>query len=205
MHMGGARGGRQLDAADVGGGGSHGAGGVRGDRRRRVTRRLWPASLASIGHEVLMRRREVIAGLGAAAAWPLAARAQDDRGRAIGILMPYAESDAELEVRVAAFKQELGKRGWIDGKNLRFHERWATDDLERLRAHAAELVGLRPDVIIVTGRRVLPVIQQATRSIPTVFVWVTEPLGQGITSLARPGGNITGFARALRFRQAAGN
>src|SRR5829696_4887176 len=90
--------------------------------------------------------------------------------------MPYAESDAELEVRVAAFKQELGKRGWIEGKNLRFHERWATDDLERLRAHAAELVGLRPDVIIVTGRRVLPVIQQATRSIPTVFVWVTEPL-----------------------------
>jgi len=141
-----------------------------------------------------MRRREVIAGLGAAAAWPLAARAQDDRGRAIGVLMPYAESDAELEVRVAAFKQELGKRGWIEGKNLRFHERWATDDLERLRAHAAELVGLRPDVIIVTGRRVLPVIQQATRSIPTVFVWVTEPLGQGITSLARPGGNITGFA-----------
>src|SRR5215203_5995268 len=124
-----------------------------------------------------MRRREVIAGLGAAAAWPLAAKAQDDRGRAIGVLMPYAESDAELEVRVAAFKQELGKRGWIDGKNLRFHERWATDDLERLRAHAAELVGLRPDVIIVTGRRVLPVIQQATRSIPTVFVWVTEPLG----------------------------
>jgi putative tryptophan/tyrosine transport system substrate-binding protein len=141
-----------------------------------------------------MRRREVIGLIAGAAAWPLAGRAQDDRRRAVGVLMPYAESDTELEVRLAALKQELHRLGWVEGKNLRVHERWATDDLGRLRAHARELVGLGPDVILVTGRRVLPVIQQETRSIPVVFVWVTEPLGQGVASLARPGGNITGFA-----------
>ena len=133
-----------------------------------------------------MRRREFVGGLsGAATTWSLAAWSQPTEPvRAVGVLMPYPESDADLEVRLAAFKQEMHRLGWTEGKNLRFHERWATDDLGRLRAHAAELVDLRPDVILVTGRRVLPMIQQETRSIPTVFVWVTDPVGQGGKSRA---------------------
>ena len=98
-----------------------------------------------------MRRREVVLGLAGAAAWPFAGRAQDDRRRAVGILMPYPESDTELEVRLAAFKQALQRFGWIEGRNLRVHERWATDNLERLRAHARELVDRKPDAIVVTG------------------------------------------------------
>ncbi len=109
--------------------------------------------------------------------------------------MPYPESDSEVRARVAAFRNELRKLGWSEGENLRIHERWATDNLDRVRAHAAELVKLGPDAILITGGRVVQVIQQHTRTIPTVFVGVTDPLGQGmVASLARPGGNMTGIS-----------
>lgn len=129
-------------------------------------------------------------------AWPLAAGAQPlDRPRSVGVLMPYPESDSAVRARVAAFRDELRKFGWSEGENLRIHERWATDDLDRVRAHAAELVTLEPDAILITGGRVVNVIRQETRSIPIVFVGVTDPLGQGmVASLARPGGNMTGIS-----------
>jgi putative tryptophan/tyrosine transport system substrate-binding protein len=143
-----------------------------------------------------MRRRQFVALLGGAAAWPFAALAQkpDGQRRLIAVLMPYPDTDAEVRGRVAAFREELGRLGWA-GDALRMEERWATDDLERVRADAAELVRLGPDVIFFTGGRVTRIIQERTRSIPTVFVGVSDPLGQGLVpSLARPGGNLTGIA-----------
>ncbi|HJS31871.1 MAG TPA: ABC transporter substrate-binding protein [Alphaproteobacteria bacterium] len=143
-----------------------------------------------------MRRRAFNTILGGMAAWPLAARAQQpDRMRSVGVLMPYPESDPEIQSRVAAFRDELRKLGWSDGENLRIHERWATDNLDRVQAYATELLKLEPDAILITGGRVVRVMQQRTRSIPTVFVGVTDPLGQGmVASLARPGGNMTGIS-----------
>jgi putative tryptophan/tyrosine transport system substrate-binding protein len=109
--------------------------------------------------------------------------------------MPYPETDAEVQDRVAAFREALEKLGWRAGENLRFEERWATDDMARVRNAAAELVALKPDVILATGSRVLPELQQQTRSIPVVFVATSDPIGRGVVaSLARPGGNMTGFA-----------
>ena len=109
--------------------------------------------------------------------------------------MPYPESDQEVQARVAAMRSELRKLGWVEGKNLHIDERWTTDSLDRVRAHAAELVTLAPDVLFITGGRVVPIVRQQTRTNSTVFVGVTDPLGQGyVESLARPGGNITGIA-----------
>jgi putative tryptophan/tyrosine transport system substrate-binding protein len=144
-----------------------------------------------------MRRREFVAALGGLAlARASAARAQQaGRARTVGILMPYPETDAEVQDRVAAFRQELQRFGWRTGENLRVHERWATDDMGRVRAAAAELVAAKPDVILATGARVMPVLQQQTRSVPVVFVATSDPIGRGlVASLARPGGNMTGFA-----------
>jgi putative tryptophan/tyrosine transport system substrate-binding protein len=143
-----------------------------------------------------MRRREFLGLAGFLAAWTRVAHAQPlDRTRRVAILMPYPESDGEVQARVAAMRVELRKLGWLEGKNLHIEERWATDNLDRVRAHAADLVKLDPDVIFITGGRVVPIVRQQTRSIPTVFVGVTDPLGQGyVDSLARPGGNITGIA-----------
>jgi putative ABC transport system substrate-binding protein len=143
-----------------------------------------------------LKRREFITLLGgAAAAWPLVARAQQTGAmRRIGVLMSYAESDPEMRARVAAFRQELGKLGWSEGRNLRIDERWPADDMDRVRAHASELINLKPDVILVGGRRTLSVLQEQTRSVPVVFAGITDPVEQGIvTNLARPGGNFTGF------------
>jgi putative tryptophan/tyrosine transport system substrate-binding protein len=147
-----------------------------------------------------MRRRDFISLLGGAAAssslWPLVARAQPgDRVRRIGVLMGVAESDPEGKARVAAFRQALADLGWTDGRNLRVDYRWAAGDLDRVRAHAAELTALAPDVLVGNGTAVLAALRDATRSIPIVFVIVNDPVGQGfIPNLARPGGNITGFS-----------
>jgi putative ABC transport system substrate-binding protein len=142
-----------------------------------------------------MKRRDFITLLGGAAAWPLAARAQQaDRMRRVGILMPFPKGDTEQGTRVRAFRQELGKLGWTDGANVQFDERWTADDMDRVRAEAASLVASNPDAIVATGGRVIPVFMQLTRSIPIVIPGAGDPLGVGwVTSLAHPGGNITGF------------
>jgi putative tryptophan/tyrosine transport system substrate-binding protein len=142
-----------------------------------------------------MRRREFIMLLGGAAAWPLSAPAQQQgRVRRIGIVMPYAKGDSEYEARVGAFKQELAKLGWTEGGNVAFDEHWTTDNMDRVRAEAAGLVASNPDVIVTTGGRIVPVFMQLTRSIPMVLPSASDPVGVGwAQSLARPGGNITGF------------
>jgi len=141
-------------------------------------------------------RREFIAGLGGVAiSLPLATRAQHaERIRRVGVLMPYPANDLEGQARIAAFRQELGKLGWTD-TSIRFDERWAgSDDVNQIRAYATELVDSKPDVILVNSPRALAPLQQATRSIPIVFVGVSDPVAAGfVESLARPGSNITGF------------
>ena len=139
-----------------------------------------------------MSRRQFITLLCGAAAWPMAAYAQ--RIPQIGVLMGVAESDPEGQARIAAFRQGLTDLGWVDGRNLQVEYRWAAGDVDRIRAHAAELVALSPDVLVGNGTPVLTALRDATRSIPIVFVMVNDPVGQGfIANLARPGGNITGF------------
>src|SRR6266702_933441 len=143
-----------------------------------------------------MRRREFLMLLGsAAAAWPRAARAQQpDRMRRIGVLMSIEEGDPEGQARVAAFRQGLRELGWTEGGNLRIDWRWSGGDLARVRAYATELVRLAPEVIVANSSPVLAGVREATRSIPIVFVIVNDPVAQGfIASLARPGGNVTGF------------
>jgi putative ABC transport system substrate-binding protein len=142
-----------------------------------------------------MKRREFIALLGgAAAAWPLPARAQQERMRRIGILMPYPKGDPELAMRLQAFRQELAKLGWTDGVNVQLDERWTGDDMDRVRSEAAGLVKSNPDAIVATGGRVIPVLMQLTRTTPIVIPGASDPVGVGwATSLARPGGNLTGF------------
>ena len=143
-----------------------------------------------------MRRREFIALLGGGAAWPLAARAQQgERVRRIGVLMGLAADDPESTARLAAFLQGLQQLGWTDGHNVRIDTRWGAGDPERTRKHAAELVALAPDVLLATGTTIMGPLQRATRSVPIVFVNVSDPVGAGlVASLARPGGNVTGFA-----------
>jgi ABC-type uncharacterized transport system substrate-binding protein len=142
-----------------------------------------------------MRRRDVIALLGgSAAAWPLGARAQQpDRMRHIGVLSGLAD-DPEGQARVAAFRQELQRLGWTDGRNMRLDIRWGGGDAEFLRKLAAELVALAPDVLFSTGTASTGPLLQATRAVPIVFASVIDPVGAGfVESLARPGGNATGF------------
>jgi putative ABC transport system substrate-binding protein len=144
-----------------------------------------------------MRRREFLSLLGgAAAAWPLGAHAQQaERVRRIGMLMGLAADDPESTARLAAFLQGLQQLGWTDGHNVRIDARWAPGDAERIRKHAAELAALAPDVILATGTTTMGPLQRATRSVPIVFVNVSDPVGAGfVASLARPGGNATGFA-----------
>src|SRR6266480_4500297 len=133
---------------------------------------------------------------GAAAAWPLGARAQQaERIRRVGVLMAVAESDANVRSGVAAFQQSLQELGWKDGRNIRIDYRWGDADAGRIQALAKELVGLQPDVLVAHSTPSAKGLLQATRSIPIVFLTVTDPLGQGlVASLSRPGGNITGFS-----------
>jgi len=143
-----------------------------------------------------MRRRDFITLLGGtAAAWPLAARAQQgNRVRRVGMLAARPADDPEGPVRVAAFAQGLEQLGWSIGGNLRIEYRWSTNDAER-RKYAAELVALAPDVILATSGAVVGALQQVSRTIPIVFVTVIDPVGGGwVESLAHPGGNATGFA-----------
>jgi ABC-type uncharacterized transport system substrate-binding protein len=142
----------------------------------------------------MRRRREFITLLGGAAVWPVAAQAQPgERMRRIGVLMYLAADDPEGQARLAAFTQALKQSGWNEGRNLRIDTRWArADDVHR---HAAELVALAPDVVVAaTGTATVAPLLQATRTVPIVFVTVVDPVGAGfVASLARPGGNATGF------------
>jgi putative tryptophan/tyrosine transport system substrate-binding protein len=144
-----------------------------------------------------MKRREFILTLGgAAAAWPLGARAQQgERVRRIGILQGLAESDPEAQARTVAFRQALEALGWTEGRNIRIDYRFAGGDPARVQTYATELVKAAPDLIVGHSTPVAAALKQATRTIPIVLVAVNDPLGQGfVASLARPGGNITGFA-----------
>ena len=143
-----------------------------------------------------MKRREFITLLGGAAAtWPLGARAQQpERMRRIGVLLPAAADDAVFQTRVAVFLQELALLGWTVARNLRIDIRWATADAAEIRRHAAELAALAPDLILATGDSTVPPLLQATRTVPIVFPVVMDPVAAGyVDSLARPGGNATGF------------
>jgi putative ABC transport system substrate-binding protein len=142
-----------------------------------------------------VRRREFIAGLGGAAAWPLTAQAQQpDSVRHIGVLMTTAADDPAGQARIAAFLQGLQQLGWSVGRNVQIDTRWAAGDADRIRTYAAELVALAPDVVLATGSATVGPLLQATRTVPIVFAYVPDPVGAGfVDSLARPGGNATGF------------
>ena len=143
-----------------------------------------------------MRRREFITLLGSATvAWPLAARSQQtERMRRIGVLMPYPANDLEGQARIGAFQQELQQLGWAIGRNVRVDTWWAGANANDIRRHAEELAALAPDAILATGSATVGPLLQATRTVPIVFVSVPDPVGAGfVNSLARPGGNATGF------------
>jgi hypothetical protein len=143
-----------------------------------------------------MRRREFITLLGGATAWPLAARAQQGGGmRRIGVLMNLAAGDTEGTARLAAFLRGLEALSWSQGRNIQIDYRWGAEDAQRHRKFAAELVALAPDVILASGNPSVAALQQATRSVPVVFANIIDPVASGfVESLARPGGNITGFS-----------
>jgi putative ABC transport system substrate-binding protein len=147
-----------------------------------------------------MRRREFITLLGSIVmAWPAAHAQQAERVRRVGVLMPFAVNDSEAQARNAAFVQSLQQLGWTVGRNLRIDYRWSGGDAAAIRRDAAELVALVPDVILTNGAAVLATMLQATTRVPIVFVLVADPVGAGfVDSLARPGGNATGFT-ALEY------
>ena len=142
-----------------------------------------------------MRRREFITFLGGAAAWPVLGQAQQgDRVRRIGWLMPGDENPV-AKANVSAFTQALAGLGWTDGRNVRMDLRWTGADINRIRAIAQEVVGLKPDIILAGTTPATAAVQRETRTIPIVFTGVTDPVAIGIVpGLNRPGGNITGFA-----------
>jgi putative ABC transport system substrate-binding protein len=143
-----------------------------------------------------MKRREFIAAFGSTLALrPLAALAQGERLRRIGVLMPFPADNAEAQARIRAFRDELRKRGWAAELNIRFDERWTGDNMDLIRSSAAQLVEANPDVIVAVGGRVIPILMTQTTTIPIVIPGGTEPVERGyVKSLAEPGGNVTGFA-----------
>jgi putative ABC transport system substrate-binding protein len=143
-----------------------------------------------------MRRRDFIAGLGSAAAWPVVARAQQNgRVRRIGVLMSFDENDPVWKPRLSAFTQALADLGWTDGRKLRIDLRWAGRDANRMRALARELVSLQPEIILTNTTPATVALQRETRTIPIVFTTVADPVASGIVArLDQPGGNTTGFA-----------
>src|ERR1700730_5922093 len=145
---------------------------------------------------MIVRRREFFTLLGGAAAWPLAARAQQpDRVRRIGVLMNGAATEARRQTDLASFVQRLRQLGWTEGQNLRIDVRWNAGSAELAQTYAAQLIGLMPDVILASSTTNLTVIPQATSSVPVVFVLVSDPLAQGfVSSVTHPGGNLTGFS-----------
>jgi putative tryptophan/tyrosine transport system substrate-binding protein len=142
-----------------------------------------------------MKRREFITLLGGAASWPLAARAQQaETIRRVGVLMHVTEGDLDGQARLAVLVQRLKELHWAEGRNLRFDIRWGRDDPDRYPRQAAELVAMAPDVLVAPTSYTVAALQRATRSIPIVFVGVIDPVGAGfVSSLAKPGGNTTGF------------
>ena len=138
-----------------------------------------------------LKRREFITLLGGAATWPLRAQAQQpERMRRIGVLMSFDENDPTMKLRVSAFTQALADLGWTDGRNVRMDLRWGRGDINRIRALAQELVGLRPDIILTAGTPATVALQRETRTIPIVFATVTDPVASGLVArLNRPGGN----------------
>jgi putative ABC transport system substrate-binding protein len=142
-----------------------------------------------------MKRREFIAALGGAAAWPVVARAQQsERMRRIGVLLPASADDARFQTFVGAFLQELQSLGWSIGRNVRIDTRWATTNPVAIGKHATELAALAPDVILAHGSMTVGPLLEATRTVPIVFPVAADPVGSGfIESLSRPGGNATGF------------
>src|SRR5260221_8084595 len=143
-----------------------------------------------------MTRRAFLGILGSAmAAWPLVVRAQGERVRRIAIVLPFPPTNAELQARLRAFRDELRKRGWAASVNVQFDERWTGDNMDLIRSAAANVVSLNPDVILAVGGRVVPILMELTQSIPIVNPGGTDPVGRGYAeSLARPGHNVTGFA-----------
>jgi putative ABC transport system substrate-binding protein len=142
-----------------------------------------------------MRRREFIAGLGGAAAWPLAARGQNaERERIVGILLPLVSNDPRAREEVSGFVTSLQQMGWVEGRNVRFETRWAGPTPSDIRRHAAELLALGPDVVLAYGSSTVGPLLQGTRTVPIVFPVMGDPIAAGfVESLARPGGNATGF------------
>jgi putative tryptophan/tyrosine transport system substrate-binding protein len=142
-----------------------------------------------------MRRRSFIAGLGSAAAWPLAVRGQQgERVRRVGVLVGYEENDRDAKVWLSLFMQGLAQLGWTDGRNLRMDIRWPGGDVDRVRMLAKEIVDLRPDVILSISTPVTAAVRRETQTIPIVFAVVGDPVGDRfVASLSRPGGNVTGF------------
>jgi putative ABC transport system substrate-binding protein len=144
-----------------------------------------------------MQRREFIALLGGAAAWPAVAQAQPgERLKRVGVLMTSAAEDPQSADRISAFSQGLRKLDWVDGRNVRLDIRWGAADPGRYRSNVDELITQRPDVILAVGAFIVELVLQATRTVPVVFTQVIDPVGNGfVQSLARPGGNATGFTR----------
>src|SRR6516162_4847436 len=143
-----------------------------------------------------MRRRQFIAGLGSAVAWPVVARAQQgERVRRIGVLMLGDENDPVLKTFISAFVQALAGLGWTDGRNMRMDLRWHGDGTNRIGAFAQELVGLQPDIILTAGTPATAAVQRETHTIPIVFGNAADPVASGtVSQLDRPSGNVTGFA-----------
>jgi putative ABC transport system substrate-binding protein len=142
----------------------------------------------------IMRRRTFISFLAGAAAWPLAVRAQGRQPRRIGILMGFDDGDVEAQSWVAAFREDLQKLGWIEGRNVEIITRWAKSDAELMNRSAREIVAFQPDFILTGSTPAAGAMLQQTRTIPIVFLLVADPIGNGyVASLPRPGGNITGF------------
>lgn len=141
-----------------------------------------------------MRRRNVLGMLGAAATWPLAARAQGERVRRIGILLAVSPEDTEFQAWIDAFLQALTQSGWAVGRNISVETRWGRGSAAEIRKHAAEFAALAPDVVVAHGASTVSLLLQATRTVPVVFPIAGDPVGAGfVESLARPGGNATGF------------
>src|SRR5262249_39829594 len=164
--------------------------------RERVRRRTARARHHRHPTSPQMRRRAFIASTLTAAAWPIAGRAQQsERVRRVGVLMPFPENDPITQAVVTTFTLTLERTGWVQGKNIRFDYRFAAGDQTLFKTYAAELVRLSPDALLASARPVVEVPRQQTRTIPIVCVLVADPVGQGfVQSLARPGGNITGFS-----------
>ena len=143
----------------------------------------------------MMPRRAFVTLLGGAAIWSQAARAQKSDGvRRVGVIMGFAENDEVWQVYLATFRKALQDLGWTDGRNIRFDYRFTGDNEQRMLSVAEEIVGLAPDVILVSTNSVVAATLKATRSIPVVFTWVSDPVGSGfVTNLPHPGGKVTGF------------